>query len=100
VERWLETNASSLALGGLLLGLTINRKWLWVATVVLPFLPVHAIQDWCPPLPLVRRMGVRNQREIAEEKYALKYLRGDFAEIKAAIEETHRAIGAYKASAK
>ncbi|MDB6125882.1 MAG: hypothetical protein JWQ71_4875 [Pedosphaera sp.] len=99
VERWLETNASSLALGGLLLGLTFNKKWLWVPGIVLPFLLMHAVQGWCPPLPLLRRLGVRTQREIDEEKYALKYLRGDFQEIKAAIEETRRAITAYKASA-
>jgi hypothetical protein len=98
VERWLETNASSLAMAGLFLGITVNRKWLWVPSIVLPFLLLHAVQGWCPPLPLMRRLGIRTQREIDEEKYALKFLRGDFGALKAAIEDAQRAIEAYRAS--
>src|SRR5204863_8688637 len=53
IERWLEVNASSLALGGVFLGVTINRKWLWLPTLVLPFLLLHATQGWCPPVLLL-----------------------------------------------
>jgi hypothetical protein len=45
---------------------------------VLGFLLQHAVQGWCPPLALLRRLGVRTRREIDAEKYALKALRGDF----------------------
>src|SRR5581483_4904660 len=58
VERWLETNASTLALAGLALGVTVDRKWFLVPGVVLSFLLVHAVRGWCPPLPLMRRMGI------------------------------------------
>ena len=78
VERVLETNASSLAMLGLVLGVTVNRKWLFLTGGVLGFLFMHGTQGWCPPLPLLRRMGVRTRREIDREKYALKQLRGDF----------------------
>ena len=78
VERTLELNASTLAFTGLVLGLTVNRKWLWVPGVVLPFLWQHAVQGWCPPLPVLRRLGIRTREEIDCEKYALKALRGDF----------------------
>lgn len=71
VERVLEVNASTLALTGLVLGLTVNRKWLALPAVVLPFLLQHGLQGWCPPLPVLRRLGVRTQREIDAEKYAL-----------------------------
>lgn len=71
VERVLEVNASTLALLGLGLGLTRNRKWLIVPGIVLPFLLQHGLQGWCPPLPILRRLGVRTQREIDAEKYAL-----------------------------
>lgn len=71
VERVLEVNASTLALTGLVLGLTVNRKWLGLPAVVLPFLLQHGLQGWCPPLPILRRLGVRTQREIDAEKYAL-----------------------------
>lgn len=71
IERVLEVNASTLALTGLVLGLTVNRKWLGLPAVVLPFLLQHGIQGWCPPLPVLRRLGVRTQSEIDAEKYAL-----------------------------
>ena len=77
IERWLEANASSLALSGLLLGLTVNRKWLLLTGTVMGFLLMHAIQGWCPPVPVMRRMGVRTRGEIDREKFALKILRGD-----------------------
>ena len=78
IERWLETNASVAALSGIALGLAHDRRWFIVPGVVLPFLLLHAVQGWCPPLPVLRRLGVRSREEIEREKYALKVLRGDF----------------------
>lgn len=80
-ERVLEANASVLAFLGLILGLTVNSNWFWLPGVVLPFLFQHAVQGWCPPLPVIRRLGVRTPYEISQEKYVLKVLRGDFAEV-------------------
>jgi hypothetical protein len=80
IERVLEMNASALALTGLVLGVAHSRKWLLIPGVVLPFLFQHAVQGWCPPLPILRRLGVRTREEIDREKYALKALRGDFAQ--------------------
>ncbi len=71
IERVLAVNASTLALSGLLLGITANRKWLALPAIVLPFLLQHGLQGWCPPLPVLRRMGVRTREEIDREKYAL-----------------------------
>lgn len=71
IERVLEVNASTLALSGLVLGLTVNRRWLWLSGIVLPFLLQHGLQGWCPPLPVLRRMGVRTRGEIDREKFAL-----------------------------
>ncbi len=81
IERLLETNASALALTGLTLGLTVNRKWFWLTGGVLVFLLQHAVQGWSPPIPLLRRAGVRTRGEIDIEKFALKALRGDFENI-------------------
>jgi hypothetical protein len=78
VERFLEMTASSLALTGVIAGLAGRRKGLIFSTVVLGFLLQHAVQGWCPPLPLFRSMGIRTRKEIDREKYALKALRGDF----------------------
>lgn len=71
IERVLEVNASALALGGLVLGFSVNRKWLALPAVVLAFLFQHGVQGWCPPLPLLRRLGVRTRGEIDREKYEL-----------------------------
>ena len=79
IERWLEANASTLALTGLTLGVLHSKKWLLVPGIVLPFLLQHAVQGWCPPLPLMRRFGIRTRQEIEREKYAMKVLRGDFS---------------------
>jgi hypothetical protein len=81
IERWLQTNASALALSGVLLSVGLSRKWLLLTTGALGFLFQHAVQGWCPPVPVLRRLGVRTQREIDREKYALKVLRGDFKDI-------------------
>ncbi|TCS33072.1 hypothetical protein EDC30_11813 [Paucimonas lemoignei] len=74
VERVLEVNASTLALTGLALSLTVNKKWLALPAVVMGFLFQHGVQGWCPPLPILRRLGIRTRSEIDREKYALKDL--------------------------
>lgn len=78
IERTLEANASSLALVGLGLGTFVDRRFLALPAIVGGFLLQHALQGWCPPLPVLRRLGFRTQSEIEEERYALKALRGDF----------------------
>ena len=78
MERWLETNASGLAFSGIIMGLTVNRKWFALPFLVTGFLFLHAMHGWCPPVAILRKMGVRTRAEIDREKYALKVLRGDF----------------------
>lgn len=72
VERVLQVNASTLALTGLVLGLTAKKKWFALPLVVLPFLLQHGFQGWCPPLSILRRLGVRTRGEIDREKFELK----------------------------
>lgn len=78
IERALETGSSALTLAGLVLSIARGRKWLLLSLAVQTFFMQHAIQGWCPPLPLLRRLGLRTQYEIEEERYALKAIRGDF----------------------
>jgi hypothetical protein len=77
-ERLLETNAATLALTGTVLGLTVDKRWFALPAAVTGFLLQHGVQGWCPPLPVLRRLGVRTPREIEAERYALKAIRGDF----------------------
>lgn len=81
IERVLEANASAIALGGTVLGTTADRRWYALPAVVAAFLFLHAVQGWCPPVPILRRLGVRTAREIEIERVALKALRGDFGPI-------------------
>ena len=81
IERTLEVNGSVLALTGLVLGATRGKKWFLLPTAVVGFCLQHALHGWCPPLALFRRLGIRTQREIDEERYALKCLRGDFRDL-------------------
>jgi len=94
MERTLQTNAASLMLAGTVLGMLGSKRWLILPAAVSGFLLQHAIQGWCPPVPLLRRMGVRTQREIEAERYALKAMRGDFQNIPAGEEGAGPAIRA------
>lgn len=80
IERALETIAASLAFTGSVMAAR-RRAWLLLPTLVTGFLLQHALQGWCPPLPVLRRLGFRTRREIDEERFALKALRGDFGPI-------------------
>ena len=70
-ERAIEANASVLAFTGVALGVSRNPKWLILPALVTGFLFQHAIQGWCPPVPILRRLGFRTAYEIEEERQAL-----------------------------
>jgi hypothetical protein len=84
IERTLEANAAMASLLGLALALWVDPRWALLSTAVALFLLQHAIQGWCPPLPVFRRLGKRTIREIDQERFALKALRGDFDDLPAA----------------
>jgi hypothetical protein len=98
IERTLEANASIVALTGLVLGATVDRRFNALPAMVAGFLLMHAVQGWCPPVPIFRRMGVRTMREIDTERYALKALRGDFTRISDDGSVTDRARAAVRAA--
>jgi hypothetical protein len=82
IERVLEANAATIAFGGILLGAFVDRRWLVLPAAVTALLLQHAIQGWCPPVPMFRRLGIRTAAEIDRERYALKALRGDFMNVR------------------
>ena len=81
MERSLEVNASTMALTGVLLGALVNRKWYLLSGLAAGFLLQYGLQGWCPPVPLFRAFKVRTRREIDEEIYAMKEVRGDFNDL-------------------
>jgi hypothetical protein len=80
-ERLLEAEASTMGLMGLILSVTVDRRFLIIPGVVASMVLLHALHGWYPLLPLFRRIGVRSQDEIAREFYAVKALRGDFGAV-------------------
>jgi len=102
IERLLQTNAGVLSLVGLTLGV-VRSRWYLLPAAAAAFLVQHAVQGWCPPVSLLRRIGIRTNREINHERYALKALRGDFdnvhiSEDLSAEEQARRAIDAADAN--
>jgi len=80
-ERFLEANAASCVLLSSIIGLQKkNSVWFAFTGTIGFFLLLHALQGWCPPLPLLRKLGVRTAEEIFQEKTVYKMLRGDFSE--------------------
>ncbi len=82
IERTLEANAATVSIIGAGLGATVDRRWFALPAVVSVFLLQHALQGWCPPLPVFRGLGFRTATEIDYERYALKALRGDFSDVR------------------
>ena len=81
IERTLEANAATASLVGLGLGAFVDRRFFLLPAAVAAFLLQHAVQGWCPPMPVLRRLGFRTEREIDAERTALKALRGDFRDV-------------------
>jgi hypothetical protein len=78
IERILELNAAAISFMGIWRGLTQNKLWLILPLAVTTLLATHAVEGWCPPVVLFRRLGFRTRAEIDKERYALKTIRGDF----------------------
>lgn len=85
-ERVLEANAATIILITSVLGLKRSKAFLFTGVISF-FLLQHALQGWCPPLPAIRKIGVRTAEEINNERMALKMMRGDFSEAPDSVEE-------------
>jgi hypothetical protein len=78
IERAIEMESATTILTGAVFGITFSRKWFLLSAFASAMLLVHTLHGQYPLLPLFRRMGFRTANEIAQERYALKVLRGDF----------------------
>jgi hypothetical protein len=78
VDRALMAFFAAATSTALLLALKKNKKFFRLLGVQLTFMLNYAVNGWCPPLALFRRLCFRSQKEIDSELYALKTLRGDF----------------------
>ena len=79
IERVIEMNAATIAFSGVFLGATVDKRWLVLPALVTGFLFQHAIQGWCPPVPILRKLGFRTVYEIENERHALAGLRSNMS---------------------
>lgn len=86
IDRVMERNVSVAALLGIALSL-FSRKWVLLPLAAAGAMLWHSLEGWNPPL--LRWIGVRTGREINQERYALKALRGDFRDLKEGNEDSH-----------
>lgn len=78
LESYLQTESAALAIAGVILGLTANKKWLILPLATSILLLGNVSRKWKKPVQFVKRLGLRSRAEIDKEKYALKAIRGDF----------------------
>ncbi len=97
IERAIEANASVLAFTGTVMASKGDRRWLALPALVTAFLFQHAIQGWCPPVPILRRLGFRTSYEIEQERQALKAIRGDFQNVAQSGDKANEALRAARA---
>ena len=84
IERAIEVEAPTMIGLGIALGTLHDRKWFAVSAMAASMVILHSVQGWYPLLPLFRRMGLRSQYEIEQERNALRALRGDHLAYQAA----------------
>lgn len=78
LETYMQAEGTSLTIAGIVLGLTVNKKWLLLPLATSIFTLANIARGRNNPLPFFRRLGLRTRAEIEKERYALKALRGDF----------------------
>ena len=81
ISQFIELRAAIVSLMGMAFGLKKNREWFILPLIASTFLLQYAIQGWCPPVPILRRFGIRTRQEIDVEKYALKTLCRNLEEV-------------------
>lgn len=81
IERYLQLNVAAVGLSTIALAATHDRRWGFLTCAGLGFFLFHALEGFDPPIPALRRLGIRTRAEIDTEIYALKVMRGDFAGI-------------------
>ena len=94
IERTLQANGAAVALAGIALGLGVDRKFLVLPALAAGLILQQALRGWSPPMPLLRRMGIRTAKEIRDEIIALRILRGDFLE---RVDTPERALASARA---
>jgi len=82
IERFTEAKAAASIMCVSMMGLSKHKCWSCIGLITGVFLMQHALVGWCPSVPVMRKMGIRTEEEINQEKMVLKALRKDFTHVK------------------
>ena len=88
VERAVMVALSGAGVAGLIVGMVGSRIWRLLAWIALPLLFLFAQDKWKPSNGILKSLGLRSRKDILDEKYALKALRGDFRSVETEPEES------------
>lgn len=77
IERVIEVEAPAVIGVGAALGLLHSKKWFALSGIAAGMVLLHNTRGSYPLLPLFQRMGFRPQKDIEDERNALRVLRGD-----------------------
>jgi hypothetical protein len=78
LESYMQTESTALTIAGIILALTVNKKWLALPLAVSILSLANNARGRNNPLTVFRKLGFRTRGEIEKERYALKAIRGDF----------------------
>ena len=70
-NKTLIVSGAAMALAGVVLGLTVNKKWYWLTSAVASLAVEHIFKGWSPPVSLLRAAGMRTKKEIEKERQGL-----------------------------
>lgn len=76
-EQALQFAAAAVGFVGAVLSLTVSSAFILLPAVAFATLAQYLVQGWCPPLPLLARLGLRSGSEIDRERYAIAASVGD-----------------------
>lgn len=77
IERAIELEAPMMIGLGVVLAALQDKRWAMLSAFAASMVIFHNLQGWYPLLPIFRRMGIRTQNEVEQEREALRILRGD-----------------------
>lgn len=78
IESYMQTEIAALTVAGIILSLTVNKKWLVLPLASSVLTLANIARGRANPLTFFRKLGFRTRAEIEKERYALKAIRGDF----------------------
>jgi len=93
VERALGVGLAGIGTFGLVMGLFGSRTFRLLTWLSLPLLLAFSLGRWSPPPSVTDRRGLRTRKEIEEERFALKAIRGDFKEVGQPSEDENGNLG-------